>query len=519
MKIEIKNKYLIFPVNQRVTQKKIYISDGKHPAYALNMKLDYINPDYYAYINVERYMGKTVEITAEQDIEIKFSVSDEMVLENLYKEPLRPQVHFTTKNGWINDPNGLIYVDGVYHLFYQHNPAEPNWQNMHWGHAESTDLIHWVEKDIALFPDEFGTMYSGCAIIDEKNLFGKNTDEHKAVLLFYTHQTVYEQNIAYTNDGFKTFEQYELGTAVPHIADRNRDPKVVFCEELKAYVMVLYLFDDIYQILKSDNLKDWQPVQRIKIPGDRECPDIFVLKADNGKRKWVIMGANDKYIVGNFVNGCFNEEQSAMSLHYGKSAYAGQTFNNLPDGRVVRMVWDRWNIHPEKFNGQMGVPMEFSLIDCDGIYYLKAEPVKEFEGLIKETFKFENTELKKDDKRVFSLRDTPQLIKIKGHYEEKEVVLSLNIFGRPIAVKFGENQICMGGDIAPICLEEDEFEFTIIIDRASIEIFTDKNRAYLTNINGHTLMDRNLPFFELASNKDTVIDSIEINSLKSIWSE
>lgn len=517
MKIKIKSKYLVFPVNQRMPKKRVYITDGDKPAYALNIKLDNINPDFKAYVNVERYIGKHVELYSDEDIEISFTEADEMALDNLYKEPLRPQVHFTTKNGWLNDPNGLIFIDGIYHMFYQHNPCEPNWENMHWGHAVSTDFIHWEEKDMALFPDEFGTMYSGCAIIDENNLLGKNTKEHMAALLFYTHHTVYEQNIAYTNDGFKTFEQYELGTAVPHIADRNRDPKVVFCDELNCYIMALFLFDDMYTLLKSYNLKDWKELQRIKIAGDCECPDIFPINADDGNRKWVIMGACDKYIIGNFNQGCFTEEQSALSLHYGKSAYAGQTFSNLPNGRIVRMVWDKWDIYPERFNGQMGIPMEFGLSLCDGIYYLTTKPVEELNNIIENTSEFDSVKISPENKRVFDLSENAQLIKLKGEYK-KSGILDMQIFGRKISLNFLKNQIVCDGSAAPISLEEEYFDITVLVDTCSFEIFTDKGRAYIANITQATVVDKNLKFLELKATEDITVEKLEINSLKSIWS-
>jgi len=517
MKIEIKNKFLVFPVNQRMKQKRIFIKDGENPAYALAIKLDNINPDYMAYVNVERYMGKTVELSSNENIEINYSVADEMVIDNVYHEYLRPQVHFTTKNGWINDPNGLIFVDGVYHMFYQHNPCEPYWENMHWGHAVSTDLIHWEERDIALFPDEFGTIYSGSAIIDENNLLGKNTEEHKAVIFYHTKHNIYRQDMAYTNDGFNTFVQYELGTAVPNIVGRNRDPKVVFCDELKCYVMALYLFDDMYALLKSNNLKDWKELQRIKIAGDWECPDIFPITADDGNRKWVIMGASDKYIIGNFNQGCFTEEQSALSLHYGKSAYAGQTFSNLPDGRIVRMVWDKWDIYPERFNGQMGVPMEFGLSLCDGVYYLTTKPVKELEGIIEKTQTLNSVELTAGDKKKFDISNNAQLIKLKGDYKHG-AVLEIKIFGNKIILDFVKNQVVCDGSAAPICLEKEFFDITVLVDTCSFEIFTNKGRGYIGNVSQATVADKNLKFVELCADNDITIEKLEINSLESIWS-
>lgn len=169
MKITIKNNYLIFPVNSLATNKCLTFNMSGKTVYMLDIKIDYYNSDFYAYIDVSRFIGQTLDISVEPKIKLDFRVADEIDIDNLYSEPLRPQIHFTAKNGWLNDPNGLIYLNGTYHMFYQYNPAESNWGNMHWGHATSKDLVHWTEKKTALFPDDRGMMFSGSAILDEKN--------------------------------------------------------------------------------------------------------------------------------------------------------------------------------------------------------------------------------------------------------------------------------------------------------------------------------------------------------------
>ena len=317
MKIEIKNKYLIFPVNTLSTKKVLTFKRDCETVYQIDIKLDNCNPDFYAYIDVSRFIGQIIDILVDPEMKFEIREADEIDIENLYQEPMRPQVHFTTKIGWINDPNGLIYIDGIYHMFYQYNPTEPFWGNMHWGHAESRDLIHWEQKDAALFPDERGAMFSGSAILDDKNLLGKNVGDNKAALLFYTTTTPFCQHMSYSTDNFKTIKQYTEKPVVPHIQAQNRDPKVVFCDELDCYIMALYLDEDIYCILRSDNLINWEELQRIHLTEDNECPDIFPLYDSEGARKWIIIGAHDKYLVGNFKNGKFVAEQSVLSLHYG----------------------------------------------------------------------------------------------------------------------------------------------------------------------------------------------------------
>ena len=166
MKILIKYKYLIFPVNKYASEKKLTLSDSLNGEYKLKIRLDNISPDFDAYVDVSRFIGREISVSAEPNMEVRFKESDTMDIPGIYTEDYRPQIHFTTRNGWLNDPNGLIFIDGKYHMFYQHNPCEPRWGNMHWGHAISRDMIHWEETDIALFPDKSGTMFSGSAIAD-----------------------------------------------------------------------------------------------------------------------------------------------------------------------------------------------------------------------------------------------------------------------------------------------------------------------------------------------------------------
>lgn len=513
---KIENKYLIFPVNTLSTKKNLVFKRGEKILYQLNIKLDNIDPDFYAYIDVSRFIGQEIDISVSPEMRLVFCKADEMDIENLYNEPMRPNVHFTTKNGWLNDPNGLIYLDGVYHMFYQYNPAEPNWENMHWGHAESRDLIHWEEKDIALFPDERGAMFSGCAVLDVKNFLGRNTENSKTALLFYTTTAPFCQHMSYSTDNFKTIQRYSDAPVVPHIKENNRDPKVVFCDELDCYIMILYLDEDIYCILKSDNLTDWTELQHIRLKGDNECPDIFPLNDSEGSRKWIIIGAHDKYLVGSFEDGKFVAEQSVLSLHYGTSGYAGQTFSNLPCGRVVRMVWDSWKLPTLSFKGQMGIPMEMSLCKYEGTYYLEANPVKEIESIYKNTKSYSDVTFTTELEFSEVLEDTPQLLKINGKFFESGI-LNVKVFGRVINFDFSKNEMRVGSCTAPISLTHNGFDVTVVVDTCSLELFTDGGKIFVSCLDNDTLSDRNIPYLTIKSDGEVTLKSIEIHSLNSIW--
>ena len=507
MKIEISKKYLVFPVNTLSSMKKLSFRNGENAVYQLNIKLDNLTPNFYAYLNVSRFMGQTLDLSVTPEMDLRFEVVDEMDISGTYREPMRPQIHFTTQNGWINDPNGLIYLDGTYHMFYQHNPAEPNWENMHWGHAESKDLIHWEEKPAALFPDHRGTMFSGSAFLDQKNALGKGGN---AALLFHTTTSPFCQHMSYSLDNFKTIIPFSDPPVVPHIMAENRDPKIVYCEELDCYVMMLYLDRDEYCMLTSHNLSDWAEFQRIHLPGDGECPDIFCLRDPAGNRRWVIMGASSKYLVGQFKDGKFVACQEVQPLHYGSAAYAGQTFSNLPDGRVVRVDWDRWGLPADRFNGQMGIPMELTLDQHGDKYYLQAKPVTELDCICKETAVFVTPQIPFRTE----LEKSPYLLKLTG---KGLGLLTLTVFGRTIRFDFEKNQLWMAGCTAPISVAEDNLDVTVIVDRCSLELYADNGRIYVSAVNNETISDYNIPYLTVTADEDTVLDRIEVTALESIW--
>ena len=515
MKIEIKSKYLIFPVNNFATSKTMcFYKDGKE-VYKLNIRLDNVAPDYYAYIDLSRFYGSVLDISVSPDMEIKFTEADEINIEGLYNEVYRPQIHFTTKNGWINDPNGLIYFNGEYHMFYQHNPCENNWGNMHWGHAVSKDIIHWEERDIALFPDMTGAMFSGCAIVDEKNLLGLQSGDVKTVLLYYTATEPYMQYVAYSTDGLKSVKKLDKAV-VPTIEKFNRDPKVIFCEEWRAYVMALYLEKDVYGLLRSDDLLNWKLVQKIAMSGDRECPDLFSITADNGEKMWVLMGANDRYIVGKMQKNSFVPVQDAASLNYGGTAYAGQSFSNLEDGRCVRIDWDRWNISTPRISGQMSIPMELSLSKRDDQYYLCANPVKELDCLVKTKEHIDNFELKADVKKRIELEGAPYEFKMKCKLGNG--VIKMTLFGCLYTIDLGANSLKYGnGRSVPIALTSDGFELTLIVDKCSAELYLDGGKIYSGSVDEKTVCDYNLPYLELSSSNDTTLEYLEIYKLGSVW--
>ena len=518
MKVQICKKYLVFPVNTAGEYKVLTFYKEDEEVYRLRIKLedqkDKVN--FNAYIEMSRFLGEELTLAAEPDMMIPFREADAIDKEGLYQEPLRPKAHFSTKNGWINDPNGLVYQNGVYHMFYQYNPAENHWENMHWGHAESTDLFHWEEKDIALYPDHTGTMFSGCGLVDEKNLLGLQTGDTKTLLLYYTTTTPFVQRLAYSTDNFKTVKPFREKEVVENFYESlNRDPKVVYAEDLGCYLMAIYLREDEFALLKSSDLVNWEKFFEFRIPGDYEFPDILKFE-DEGVLRYVITSCHDFYIVGHFEEGRFIIDQDVRCLQVDTIAQAGQAISNMPDDRCVRIIWLRWPDFGQSFCGQMSLPAEYNMEKIKGEYYLSALPIKEIDTLVASEKTFANQFVGKGDTFNVDLSASPYWLRLQGDVLAAGRVF-VTLFGRTLTIDFDKNLVEYGGTACPITVVGEKLDIVAVIDTVGAEIFADKGRVYFASINAQTIQDYSRSFCEIKSTVDYTFDTIEIKELKSIW--
>ena len=334
-----------------------------------------------------------------------------------YSEPHRPQFHFSPERKWMNDPNGLVYYKGQYHLFYQYYPDSTVWGPMHWGHAVSTDLSHWNHLPIALYPDSLGLIFSGSVVVDENNTAGlQKGDEKTLVAIFTLHSMAGEkagktnfqnQGMAYSNDGGMTWVKYAQNPIIrnPGIKD-FRDPKVFWHQPSKQWVMTLAVADRVH-FYGSTNLRDWNKVGEFGIGhgshgGVWECPDLFPIKiAGTEREKWVLIqsigngapngGSGTQYFVGDFDGKTFkndNPKDSILWLDYGRDNYAGVTWSGIPskDGRRLFLGWmSNWqyatHVPTEKWRSAMTLPRTLSLHDTPHGLRIYAEPVKELQSL------------------------------------------------------------------------------------------------------------------------------------------
>jgi len=299
-------------------------------------------------------------------------------------EALRPRFHFTARRGWLNDPNGLFFHAGTYHLFFQHDP-DPGGragENMHWGHAVSTDLMEWTERPVALFPDAgFGQKYSGGAVVDRDNDSGLQEGSQPPILLFHTAvgPRGFVQCLAYSVDGGESFRQHDRNPLLPELVPGNRDPRVFRHDASRQWVMALWA-EPGFAFFGSRNLLDWNRLG--DIPGFYECPDCFPLSCidDPGCRRWILVDGTGDYRIGDFDGVTFVPETPMLPGDCGPNFYATQTWTDLPDGRVVQIAWMRGGRHPGMpFSQQMSFPCELSLHRTPEGLRLHRWPVREIE--------------------------------------------------------------------------------------------------------------------------------------------
>jgi len=521
MKLTITKRYLTLPINDDLPSKRVTLCKNGTLLYDLDCRIDACAPDGIAFIDVSRFLGQTLDIAVTPETVCEIGEVDAMELPELYHERLRPQIHFSVKNGWNNDPNGLVYHDGRYHLFYQYNPCGTKWGNMHWGHATSRDLLHWQEQEIALYPDEMGMMYSGSGILDAENRTGLGKDGKGPLLFYYTaagNQTLLSQGaprvqcLAYSNDGGKTLEKYAqnpiLGVASP--GNHDRDPKVVWVEELQKYVMALYIDEDYYHLFTSENLLDWSFLQKVMIKGDWECPDLYCLSCE-GERKWVLSGARDLYLVGHFTNREFVIEQEARPLTYGSIGYAAQSYTGNTDGRVLRITWDRVKIPSPRVTQQMGLPTEMRLVREGGVYYLCSAPARELETLRARRFGGENIAV--FDTVRYDTGFSPLDITLTMPYQKGET-LTLLVLGHEVRLDMASNRLRTEKLSMPLSADGRTVTLRLVSDRCTLDIYADGGKFCSTRT---AFADPNLPYVALTASGTLTLDSFACYTLDSIY--
>lgn len=556
VQIATPKKFLLLPIQDAAPETRLEMIVNNDAVRAMNVRLAVDKVDYFVPVDLSGYDGKQLSFNFQSVPETalcwkEMKLSDEFTVA---PDKFRPVYHFSPMNGWMNDPNGMFYKDGVYHLFFQHNPYGATWGNMHWGHATSKDLLSWEEHGDAIVPDALGAIFSGSAVVDTDNTAGFGAG---AIVAFYTsagsRQT---QSMAYSTDKGKTFQKYDRNPILTSTQPDFRDPKVIWHAPTSKWVMILAVGQEM-QFYSSSNLKEWTLESSFgeghgAHGGVWECPDLMEMTIEGtNEKKWVLLcninpggpfgGSATQYFTGTFDGKKFTNESPATTkwMDYGKDHYATVTWNNAPEGRHIALAWmNNWqyanNVPTQQFRSANSVPRDLSLFTADGETYLKSAPSKE---LLKLRGKAAKTRSFKVDRTYNIDQLLPQN---NGTYEIEMTIKNRNaeVIGFQLFNSKGE-QVEMyynlvektfsmnrtqSGDVAfskefpavtvtPLeGTASKEFKLRLFVDKSSIEAFGNDGRFVMTNLVFPTEPYNRISFY--AKGGSYVVTAFTVHSLQ-----
>ena len=559
LNFDVDKNYLLFPIQEDAPEIRVDIKEqGVPDSFSFSyMRLADTSIDYYVPVDISQYKGKKLAVFFEYIERGYVALADIKQSDTYnykYDEDFRPSYHFSPKYGWMNDPSGLVYNNGAYNLYYEHNPYGAMWGNMSWGHATSEDLVNWKHESVVLNPDSLGTIFSGSVVVDKDNTagFGNN-----ALVALYTYDGVFQtQGISYSTDGGATYKKYEHN---PVLVDPNhidyRDPKVFWHKETKSWIMILAT-THMVTIYSSHDLKNWSKMSTFgngvgHHGGVWERPDLFPLQ-DGNTTKWVLLvgvnpggpngGSATQYFVGNFDGITFTEDNLPypLWLDYGRDNYAGSTWTGAPNDRHIFIGWmsnwDYANYAPSiNFRNALTIPRELSLGN-NGIHtVLKNSPIKEVENLrvgapsvysnikVKHTYTIDQMlpnnegayeiemtiECDKSDLFSFSLQNMKKEL-VKFDFNTRNHILSIDRSKSGI-VSFASNFASQ--DIEAPLVPKQSYQIRLLVDKASVEMFVDNGEVVSTNTIFPTEAYNKLIF---ESESQIVIKDITIYKLRNI---
>ena len=506
-------KYLLLPVQESEENANIAVLDERNELVKrLNVRLAVNKVDYYVPLELKRgyklmditFHGDRRQTGAVKDFvcwkEIKYSDT----FDTTNRERFRPVYHHTPLYGWMNDPNGMFYNDGVWHLYYQYNPYGSQWENMTWGHSTSLDLVHWEAQPLAIESDWLGTIFSGsCVTITQSAQSGLSTQSGDVVAIYTSaghHQT---QSIAISKDNGQTFTKYEGNPVLTSDVPDFRDPNPFWNEDIKAWNMILAVGQEM-RIYSSKDLKEWKEESRFGLgygnhDGVWECPDLFEIRNEKlGMRNWVLLcninpggpfgGSATQYFVGQFDGHkftCESKPEVTKWMDYGKDHYATVSFYNAPDNRRTVLAWmSNWQyanqVPTQQFRSANSIPRDLGLFTYNGETYVSVVPSKEM-------LVVRGAKVKQPTEACEIVIDVKK---------QAEIVLS-NAKGEQVTMKYdaAKQTFTMdrtkSGDVSfseafPCVTEAPTLgvvkQLRIFVDRCSIEVFDAEGKMAMTNL-------------------------------------
>ncbi|EDU98982.1 glycosyl hydrolase family 32 [Phocaeicola coprocola DSM 17136] len=525
-------KFLLLPVQENAPEGKvnIIVNNEFQLEQNINIRLAREKVDYYVPLDLSAYQGKSVSVDV-TGMPVSSLCWKEIKLSDTFyssnRETYRPVYHHTPVYGWMNDPNGMFYKDGVYHLYFQYNPYGSMWGNMTWGHSTSTDLTHWTYEGTAIVPDAWGAIFSGSCVVDKDNTagFGKG-----AVVAFYTSAKstpwgdVQSQSMAYSLDNGKTFIKYEHNPILTSAERDFRDPKVFWYAPGKHWVMMLAVGQEM-QIYSSGNLKEWKKESSFGAMqgahgGVWECPDLVELPIEGTKeKKWVLIcnlnpggpfgGSAAQYFVGSFDGKKFVNESPTQTkwLDWGKDNYATVTWSNAPAGRCIALGWmSNWqyanNVPTTQYRSANTLARDLTLYRVGGELYLKSKPSPEIKKARAEEKKIPTFEVKGNYEVASLLADNKGAYEIEMAIENKgtskidfslmnekgekvamyyDVVRKQFVMDRSASGIVGFSRDFPAVTVAPV-RNTDQIHLRLFIDRSSVEAFGEEGEYVMTNL-------------------------------------
>lgn len=531
--VAVTQPYLHLPVKNGAAMRRMKFVVDKQTVREFDIELAVgEKPDWVAFAEVGPFQGK--QLTVETVLPSGSTALDGVVLaadvpdaDKLYKEKHRPLFHFTSRRGWLNDPNGLVHHNGEWHLFYQHNPFGVEWGNMHWGHAVSKDLVRWQELGEALYPKSMADMaFSGSAVVDKGNTSGWGTKDKPPLVLSYT-STGRGECMAYSTDDGRSWTEYEKNPVVKH---QGRDPKLVWYEKGKHWVMAVYDEADKKQWIAfytSPDLKAWTFASRIE--GFYECPDLFEQPYGVGSKtegtKWVLYGADGKYLLGDFDGKEYKPDFKEKRQLWHGNFYAAQTFDSTPPNpggtaRRVQVGWARGVTFPGMpFNQQMTVPVSLHLStrrDDPRYLQLTATPVQPVWDLCdrKPLCKWDEETVLTEPRVLADDLDAFRL-ELFLHRTGLDDGFTLDLRGTKLVYDPAKQTISCGGVTAPVPPGHDAIlHLAVFVDRGSVEVFVNHWRAALSVAAVSKPEQRKA---ELIPAKRVAVAHAELYRMKSGW--
>jgi fructan beta-fructosidase len=482
------------------------------------------------------------------------------VPEREYQEQHRPQVHFSPKSKWMNDPNGMVYHNGVYHLFYQHYPDSTVWGPMHWGHTTSKDLLHWQHQPIALYPDSLGYIFSGSAVMDVNNTSGLGKDGKAPMVAIFTHHDpegekngsiVYQnQSIAYSLDDGQTWTKYAGNPVLKNPGIRDfRDPKVSWYEEGKKWIMTLATLDHI-TFYSSKDLKNWTKESEFGKEfgahgGVWECPDLFALDY-NGEKIWILLvsinpggfngGSATQYFTGRFDGTAFLPFQTDTRwIDYGPDSYAGITWSNTGNRKIFLGWMNNWqyaNVVPtQQWRGAATIPRDLHLEKVGDKYFVASRPVEELVGIQANPVILTNIVVSSYDLAAKAGKpDGPYLLSLSSDTIKSYIIQFSNDAGEKLVVGYDKEannyfiDRTQSGIVAfekgfaarhfaPRLKIDGKTDLTLLLDNASIELFADNGLTVMTDI-----FFPDTPYTKIQIQSESLLaKELKFVPLKGVW--